>query len=50
MLAQVEAREEDVEDIAAFVGQVEGVKNGVTLRELKAGGVEAVPRAPTPAT
>ena len=37
MLAQVEAREEDVEDIAAFVGQVEGVKNGVTLRELKPG-------------
>ena len=37
MVARAEAREEDLEDIAAFVGQVEGVKNGVTLRELKPG-------------
>ena len=37
MLAQVGAQERDIEDIAAFVGQVEGVKNGVTLRELRPG-------------
>lgn len=38
MLAQVSAREEDVEDISAFVGQIEGVKTGVTIRELPTGG------------
>lgn len=37
MLRQLEARERDVEDIASFVGQIEGVRNGVTLRELKPG-------------
>lgn len=37
MMACVDAREEDVEDIAAVVGQVEGVNNAVTIRELKAG-------------
>lgn len=37
MLAQLEAREEDVEDISAFVGQVEGVRTGVTLRQLRPG-------------
>ncbi|NLF34504.1 MAG: bifunctional oligoribonuclease/PAP phosphatase NrnA [Clostridiales bacterium] len=29
--------EEDVEDISSFVGQVEGVQNAVTVRELKPG-------------
>ena len=35
MLAQVEAREEDIDDISAFVGQIEGVSTGITLRELR---------------
>lgn len=37
MLSQVGAREEDIDDISAFVGQIEGVKTGVTLRELRPG-------------
>jgi phosphoesterase RecJ-like protein len=37
MLAQLQATEADAEDIAAFVGQVEGVKTGITIRELKPG-------------
>ena len=37
MLARLQATEADAEDIAAFVGQVEGVKTGVTIRELKPG-------------
>ncbi len=37
MLRQVGADERDIDDISAFVGQVEGVKTGVTLRELKPG-------------
>ncbi|MGO5022420.1 DHH family phosphoesterase [Lawsonibacter sp. LCP25S3_G6] len=37
MLQQVGADERDIDDISAFVGQVEGVKNGITLRELKPG-------------
>ena len=37
MLAQVGAQERDIDDISAFVGQIEGVKNGVTLRELRPG-------------
>ena len=37
MLAQVGAEERDIDDISAFVGQVEGVKTGVTLRELRPG-------------
>ena len=37
MMAALDAREEDVEDIAAFVGQVEGVSTAVTIRELKPG-------------
>lgn len=36
-LAQLEAKEEDVEDIAAFVGQLEGVHTAVTIRELPHG-------------
>ena len=37
MLARLQATEADAEDIAAFVGQVEGVRTGVTVRELKPG-------------
>ena len=37
MLAQVGADERDLEDIANFVGQVEGVYNAATLRELSPG-------------
>ena len=37
MLRQVGAQERDIDDISAFVGQVEGVRNGVTLRELEPG-------------
>ena len=37
MLREVGADERDIDDISAFVGQVEGVKNGITLRELKSG-------------
>ena len=34
MMAQLDAREEDIDDISAFVGQVEGVSTGVTVRQL----------------
>lgn len=37
MMAALDAKEEDVEDVAAFVGQVEGVGNAVTIRELRPG-------------
>lgn len=37
MRAAVRATEEDLEDISAFVGQIEGVKTAVTLRELHPG-------------
>ena len=37
MMSSLQADERDAEDIAAFVGQVEGVKTGVTIRELKPG-------------
>lgn len=37
MMEVLGTREEDVEDIAAFVGQVEGVANAVTIRELRPG-------------
>ena len=36
-LAELHAREEDVEDIAAFLGQIEGVKVSATIRELEDG-------------
>lgn len=36
-MAAIEATEDDAEDIAAFIGQVEGVYNSVTIRELKSG-------------
>ena len=37
MVAQLGADERDLEDIASFVGQVEGVKNAITIRELRPG-------------
>ncbi|MGN0985900.1 MAG: bifunctional oligoribonuclease/PAP phosphatase NrnA [Candidatus Enterenecus sp.] len=37
MMAQAGATENDAEDIAAFVGQVEGVRHSATIRELKPG-------------
>ena len=37
MMAQVGAKEEDIDDISAFVGQIEGVRTGVTLRQLRPG-------------
>ena len=37
MMDTLQADERDAEDIAAFVGQVEGVKTGVTIRERKDG-------------
>lgn len=37
MMDTLQAGERDAEDIAAFVGQVEGVKTGVTIRERKDG-------------
>ena len=36
-MAAIGATEEDAEDIAAFIGQIEGVYNSVTIRELKLG-------------
>ena len=36
-MARLEADERDAEDIAAFVGQLEGVHTSVTIRELKDG-------------
>jgi phosphoesterase RecJ-like protein len=37
MMAQLNATENDVEDIAAFLGQIEGVLHSVTIRELRGG-------------
>lgn len=37
MMAEVGATEEDAEDIASFVGQLEGVLHAVTIRELRPG-------------
>lgn len=34
MLADLSLKEEDMEDIAAFLGQVEGVRHSVTIRQL----------------
>lgn len=36
-MAQLQATEKDAEDIAAFLGQVEGVETSVTIRELTPG-------------
>ena len=33
MIRKVGADERDMEDISAFVGQIDGVKNGITLKE-----------------
>lgn len=37
LMASLDATERDAEDIAALVGQLEGVKTGVTIRELAPG-------------
>lgn len=37
MMAAIGATEDDAEDIAAFVGQVEGVRHAITIRELRPG-------------
>ena len=37
MMAQANATENDAEDIAAFLGQIAGVRHSVTIRELKPG-------------
>ena len=37
MMAALDAREEDAEDVSAFAGQVEGVQTAVTIRELRPG-------------
>ena len=34
MMAKLDAKEEDVDNISAFVGQIEGAKTGVTVRQL----------------
>lgn len=36
-MAAIDASEDDAEDIAAFIGQIEGVCTSVTIRELKSG-------------
>lgn len=36
-MASIHATEDDAEDIAAFIGQIEGVEVSVTIRELKIG-------------
>ena len=38
LLDEAGATEEDMEDIAAFLGQIEGVETSVTIRELAGGG------------
>jgi len=37
MVERLQAAEEDLEDIAAFLGQIEGVRHAVTIRQLKNG-------------
>jgi phosphoesterase RecJ-like protein len=37
MMAQLNATSDDLEDIAAFLGQIEGVLHSVTIRELRPG-------------
>lgn len=34
LIADLQATEEDLEDISSFIGQVEGVDNAVTIRQL----------------
>ena len=38
LMAQAGATEDDAEDIASFLGQLEGVRHSATIRELKTGG------------
>lgn len=38
LLAEAGATEEDMEDISAFLGQIEGVDTSITIRELEEGG------------
>ena len=38
LMDEAGATEEDMEDIAAFLGQIEGVETSVTIRELAEGG------------
>lgn len=40
MIDEVGASERDMDDISAFVGQIEGVKNGITLKETADGHVK----------
>lgn len=40
MIEEVGATEQDMNEISSFVGQIEGVKNGVTLKETKDGHVK----------
>ena len=40
MIDEVGASERDMDDVSAFVGQIEGVKNGVTLKETSDGHVK----------
>ena len=40
MIRQVGASERDMDNISGFVGQIEGVKNGVTLKETEDGHVK----------
>ena len=37
MMAQADATDDDAEDIAAFLGQIEGVRHSATIRELRPG-------------
>ena len=37
LMAQAEATDDDAEDIAAFLGQIEGVINSATIREIRPG-------------
>ena len=37
MINSVQATEEDLDDISAFVGQIEGVRTGITVRQLTPG-------------
>ena len=37
LMAQAEATNDDAEDIAAFLGQIEGVINSATIREIRPG-------------
>ena len=40
MVDALQATEEDMDDISAFVGQIEGVRTGATLKETRDGNVK----------